>query len=85
MKRRNFGLEGYQLNIIAGRFWLWLVGLHNLKLKMQFLAAEDVREIELPELSRKTKSGPALVEVGYPFETQHAPKICQADIGAHWS
>ena len=60
-------------------------GFHDLELKVKFLAAEDIREIELPELSCKTKSRPAVVKVGYPFETQHAPEICQADVSVHWS
>ena len=59
--------------------------LQNFKLKMEFLTTKDVRQVKLPKLPGEAKSRPALVKVGYPFETQHSPKICQTDVGPHWA
>ena len=57
--------------------------LQDLKLKMEFLAATDVRQVKLPKLSRETKRGPALVKIGQPFEPECAPEICKTDVNAH--
>ena len=54
--------------------------LHDFKLKVKFFAATDVREIELPKLSREAKGWPALVKISYPFDPERAPEICQADV-----
>ena len=55
-----------QQRFVTGREQL----LHNLKLKLQFLATKNIRQIELPKFSREAKSGPALVEIGQPLKTE---------------
>ncbi len=57
-------------------------GFHDLKLKVEFLAAEDIRQVELPKLPGEAKRGPALVKIGYPFETERVPEICKTDVSA---
>jgi hypothetical protein len=37
--------------------------LHDFKFEVEFLAAKNRRQIELPEFSREPKRGPALIEV----------------------
>jgi len=44
-------------------------GLHDLKLEVQFLTAEDGREIELPEFAGEAQRGEALVEVDYELDS----------------
>ena len=59
--------------------------LYDLKLKMQFLATENIRQIKLPELARETKGRPALIEISQPLETERAPEIRETNIGAQRS
>jgi len=66
----------------------WLFGpdrwrfFHDLKLKMQLLAAQDVAKIELPKFAREAKRGPVLIQVGNEFQTEDAPEIGEADVPA---
>lgn len=57
--------------------------LHDFKFKIEFLAAKDGAEIELPEFAREAKGRPVLVEIRDEFKTKQAPKICQAHICAN--
>jgi len=50
---------------------------HNFKLKLQFFFAKDGAEIELPELARKAKTWPALIEVHEQLQTESSPQIRQ--------
>lgn len=56
---------------------------HNFKFKTKFLAAKDVRKIELPKLSRKAECRPMLVQVGNEFQPQKAPEVGQTYISAN--
>ena len=56
--------------------------LHDLKLKMQLLAAHDVAKIELPKFAREAKRGPVLIQVGNEFQTEDPPEIGEADVPA---
>ena len=50
-----------------------LLLFHDLELEVEFLAAEDGREVELPEFSREAQRRPALIQVNYKFQSQRAP------------
>ena len=57
----------------------YILLLHHFKLKVEFLAAKDHREIELPKLARETKPRPALIEIDDKLQTDRAPEIRKAD------
>jgi len=54
--------------------------LHDLKLEVKLFASHDCREVELPELPRKPKRGPALVKIDDELDAESAPEIRQADV-----
>jgi len=69
-----------QRNIFRFRHHLRRSLLNNLELEVEFLAAEDRREIELPEFSGETKRRPALVEIHKELQTYSPPQVSQADV-----
>src|SRR5215510_829537 len=59
--------------------------LHNQKFELQFLAAEDIAEIELPKFSGETKTGPTLVQINNCLQSDCTPKVSQRHVSAHQS
>ena len=56
--------------------------LKNFKFKLQLLTAEDVAEVELPELARESEAGPALIQIDDELQTQGSPQVCQRNVSA---
>ena len=68
------GLASTFLAVTGDRF-------HDFKLKPQFLAATDHRQVELPKLAREAKGRPMLIQVDNEFEAERPPQIRQSDVG----
>ena len=54
-----------------------LLLLQHFKFEIQLLSSNHTAQIELPELSRESESGPALVQIDDELQTHGAPKVCQ--------
>lgn len=54
--------------------------LHHFKFEMEFLAAKDHRQVELPKLAREAKRWPSLIEIHNELKAQCAPQICKTDV-----
>ena len=87
-KARRAQLIVFWISIqILGTGWGVLVldtGFHNLEFKIEFLAAKDRREIELPKFSREAKRRPALIEIHQQLEAERAPEIGQTHVSGDW-
>jgi hypothetical protein len=59
------------------------VVLHNFKFKLQFLAAKDVGQVKLPELTGKAKDRPTLIEINDEFQTDGSPEIRERHVGTN--
>src|SRR5215471_11333067 len=59
------------------------VSFDYFKFELEFFAAHDVAEIELPELAGETEAGTSLIQIHNELNTQRAPEICQRNVGAH--
>src|SRR5438094_306352 len=58
--------------------------LDNFKLELQFFAAADRAEVELPKLSRESKLRPALIEINDQLQTNRAPNVRERNVSANW-
>lgn len=66
---------------IAQVFQIWiLMVLRDFKLELQFLAAKNGAEIELPELTRESKPRPVLIEIHNELQTECTPQVCQRNV-----
>lgn len=54
--------------------------LNDFKLKAKLLAAKDVRQVELPKLTRETEGRPMLVQSRNELQTKKAPQLGPARI-----
>src|SRR5215213_1935514 len=53
---------------------------HDFEFEVEFFAAKDRRQVELPKLSRETKRRPALVEINNELDAQRSPEIRQTHV-----
>ena len=54
--------------------------LHDLKLKAQLFAPEDVTQVVFPKLSGEAQGRPLLIEVNQKFNPKESPQVRQRDV-----
>src|SRR2546423_1691242 len=83
MHHENIRLVLVGLDSTAGKKSIGGKCFFDSKLKLEFLAATDCAEIELPKFSGESKPRPTLIEIDNQLQTNHPPDIRERNISAN--